>query len=183
MTPMRELEPHELLPVAVVRCLAIVEYLGRSRSASLALSLQKVAIFDSGLKNPKIARRLLTELAPDKLSEVDFSPVLYPGEEEHGGPMNKLEVTKIASLLSRAELITLEYLDGTLILRPKGTDPIVDASRIPLRWITTLKAFKALASKSTTTLQGAVFRELKDGGEQYIFVNRETYSEGGNKRL
>ena len=183
MIHMREFEPHELLPVAVVRCLAIVEYLGRSRSASLALSLQKVAIFDSGLKNPKIARRLLTELAPDKLTELEFSPVLYPGEEEHGGPMNKLEVMKIASLLSRAELITLEPLDGTLILRPKSAEPILDVNRIPARWIATLKAFNVLASKSTPTLQGAVHRELKDGGEEYVFVNRETYSEGGNKRL
>lgn len=183
MTYIREFEPHELLPVAVVRCLAIVEFLGRSRSANLALSLQKLAIFDSALKNPKIAQRLLTELAPEKLPTLDFSPILYPGEEEHGGPLNKQEVTKIASLLSRTELIELVPLDGTLILRPKSAEPIVDINRLPARWITTLKAFKLFASKSTTTLQGAALRELRDGGEQFVLINRAAYPEGGDKRL
>jgi hypothetical protein len=147
----QEFEPHELLPVAVMRCLAIVEYIGRSKSKSSKLTLQKAAIFDSALKNPNVAKRILSELAPDKLAELEFLPVLYPSEAEYGGVINKCDITKVATLLSHAELITLESIEGTVVLRPKGSEALLDISQIPERWQTTLKALKSLSSKSVTS--------------------------------
>ena len=183
MKSISELEPHELLPVAVMRCLAIVEYLGRSRSKNSALTLQNAAIFDSALKNPRITRRLLSELAPDKLAGLDFSPVLYPGEEEHGGPVNKREITKVAALLSQAELIALESVEGAVVLRPKAPGSLLDANQIPARWHATLKALKGLSSKSVTTLQNAAIRESRNEAEQHVFITRALNSKRGDKEL
>jgi len=183
VTSTPEFEPHELLPVAAMRCLAIVECLGRSKSTNSALTLQKAAIFDSALKNPKIARRLLSELAPEKLVGLEFPQILYPGDAEHGGTMNKRDITKIATLLSQAELITLESTEGTLVLRPKSSNALLDMSQLPARWQTTLKALKGLASKSASTLQYATLRESNSHAEQYVFITRASGSEGGDKEL
>lgn len=183
MNSIPEFEPHELLPVAAMRCLAIVEYLGRSKSTNSDLTLQKAAIFDSALKNPKIARRLLSELAPEKLVGLEFPQILYPGETEHGETMNKRDITKIAALLSHAELITLEPFGGTLVLRPKGSEALLDISQLPERWQTTLRALKGIASKSASTLQQAALRESNIHAEQYIFITRAPDSERSEKEL
>lgn len=171
MNSIPEFEPHELLPVAAMRCLAIVECLGRSKSENAALTLQKAAIFDSALKNPKIARRLLSELAPEKLAGLEFPQILYPGEAEPGGIMNKRDITKIATLLSQAELITLESIEGTLVLRPKNSEALLDICRLPVRWQTTLRALKGLASKSASVLQRAALRESNGHAEQFVFIS------------
>lgn len=183
MNSTSEFEPHELLPVAMMRCLAVVEYLGRSKSTKSALTLQKATIFSSALKNPKIARRLLSELAPEKLEGLEFPQILYPEEAEHGASINKRDITKVAALLSQAELITLESTEGTLILRPNGPQPLLDISQVPAHWQATLKALKCLASKPASTLQYAALRESNGHAEQYVFIARVSGSEGGNKEL
>jgi hypothetical protein len=183
MTSTSNLAPHELLPVAIMRCLAVVEDLGRSKSANSALTMQKAAIFDSALKNPRIARRIVAELAPDRLPELDFHPVLYPAGEEHGDPINKREITKIATLLSNAKLVELKPLDGALIIKPSIPEPLLEIENIPQRWQITLKALKGLSSKSATTLQNAALRESSHDAEQHIFIARTPDIEGGNKGL
>lgn len=167
-----DFEPHELMPVAVMRCLAIVEYLGRSTSAKSALTIQKAAVFDASLKNPNVARRLLLELAPDKVMAVDLSHVLYPNDAEHGLTTNTLSIIKVATLLSHAGLISLEQSGGVLILKPGSQQTLIDLKRLPEHWMSTLKALKSLLSKSTSTLQQAVIKESKNHAEPHVFIAR-----------
>ena len=177
------LEPHELMPVAVMRCLAIVEYLGRSRSAAAALSLQKAAIFDAALANPNVAKRLLYAMAPEKIASIEFPSVLYPSDVEYGLATNTREITAIATLLNQAALISMNRVDGMLTLAPKDSEALLDVRLLPEHWQSTLKALKTLASKSINTLQQAVIRESNDHAEPHVFIVRASRTQGGDKEL
>lgn len=183
MNSILDFEPHELLTVAAMRCLAIVEYLGRSTSASSALTLQKAAIFDAALKNPNIAKRLLSELAPDRISAVDLPPVLYPNEAEYGLATNTRNITKVAALLRHACLISIEQRSGVFTLNPRSQQALIDLERLPAHWRGTLKALKPLSSKSASTLQWAVIRESKNYAEQHVFIVRTPDSQRGYEEL
>lgn len=177
------LSPHELMPVAAMRCLAIVECLGRSASANSALTLQKAAIFDAALKNPNIARRLLSELVPDKILITEIPNVLYPDEIDYGFATSTKDITTIASLLCQADLISIEMSGGAPTLKPKGEDALIDVERLPSYWRSTLKALKPILSKSANTLQQAVIRESKNHAEQHVFIVGTAGPQGGNEEL
>lgn len=175
--------PHDLFPVAAMRCLAVVEVLGRSKSATSALTIQKAAIFDLALKNPSIARRIVSELAPEKFSGLELPHVLYPGETDIGAGADTREIVKIAAILRKADIIRMESLAGNLILKPKAAEMSVDIATLPSTWQITLKALKGLTSKSSATLQRSIFRESNRYDEQHVFIAGTLGPKGRDQEL
>lgn len=175
--------PHDLFPVAAMRCLAVVEVLGRSKSTTSALTIQKAAVFDLALKNPSIARRIISELAPEKLSGLGLPHVLYPGETDIGAGTDTREIAKIAAILRKAGIIKIESLAGNLILKPRAAEMSVDIAALPKTWQITLKALKGLTSKSSATLQRSIFRESNRYDEQHVFITGTPSPKGRDQEL
>lgn len=175
--------PHDLFPVAAMRCLAVVEVLGRSKSATSALTIQKAAIFDLALKNPSIAKRIISDLAPEKFSGLALPHVLYPGETDIGAGTDTREIVKIAAILRKAGVIRIESLAGNLILKPKAAEVYLDIAEFPKNWQITLKALKGLTSKSSATLQRSIFRESNRYDEQHVFIARAPDPKGRDQEL
>lgn len=183
MSSITDCVPHDLLPVAAMRCLATVEFLGRSISTNSALTFQKAAIFDAALKNPNIARKLLSALAPERASAVEFSCVLYPNEVEYGSATDTRDITKMAALLCDLELIHIQQCSGVLTLKPRSQQALIDVEALPTHWKSTLKALKPLLSKSAGALQQAVMTESKNYAEQHVFIARAPDSKRGYEEL
>lgn len=175
--------PHDLFPVAAMRCLAVVEVLGRSKSASSALTIQKAAIFDLALKNPSIARRIISELAPEKYGGLELPHVLYPGETDMGAGADTREIVKIAAILRKADIIRIESLAGNLVLKPKAAEMSVDIAALPSTWQITLNALKGLTAKSSATLQRSIFRESNRYDEQHVFITGTSGAKGRDQEL
>ncbi|MDZ5456077.1 hypothetical protein [Azohydromonas lata] len=151
-------DPHTELHVAALRCLAIVEFIGKPTLPQNKLTITKAAIFDAALKNPNVTRKILNNLAPERMHKELLRQVLYPDDVEYGEPVSTREIAAVAALLVKFDMIKIAHVEGDFYLMPKETLKI-DFSRLPGSWTISLKALKPLTSKSLGTLQKAAFQD------------------------
>lgn len=150
----------EELYVSALRCLMIVRELAYGTNDQPILTMEKAAIFDFALKNPNIAKRIISALNPSKAEFAATADVLYPDNVDNGEAFNREHVLQVALLLKHKGFVEIVQIEGDYYLTPT-TKTIESEIDIPGSWKRSLTAFRLIVRKPLSTIQKSVVREAQ----------------------
>jgi hypothetical protein len=141
----------EEMYVSLFRRWLVIEQLGRNTKGELVLTMQKGALFDYLLKNPKDMHSFL--VAFNRLNENSpYDDVLYSNDAEFGSYQDVTDFLEGALILEAEGYVEIKIIGSECYIASKSK-PVDINSTLVENWKLSLSLLKPLVGKSLNVLQ------------------------------
>ncbi len=141
----------EEMYVALYRRWLIVDILGRDKKGNFVLTMQKGALFDYLLKNPKDMHSFLVSFGRLHANS-PYEDILYKNDAEFGSYQDVSEFLQSMLVLEAEGYIEIKNIGLDFFIASKQLLVEINTTQVD-RWKSNLSLLKPLVGKSLNTLQ------------------------------